>query len=65
MGVKNMLNNNVSRIFAGLFIVALLAGCAGREERQTSQQDTMSMQQVTTAADRATAASDRATSSAS
>ena len=53
-----------SRIPVGLFIIALLAGCAGRETTQASQPDSASMQQVITAADRATAAADRATSAA-
>ena len=54
---------------SSLITVALLAGCANKEEPQMSQQDTAAMhaamQQTTTAADRATAASDRATSAAS
>jgi len=50
-----------SKIPACFFIVALVAGCAGRQETQTSQPDPAAMQQVITAADRATAAADRAT----
>lgn len=59
-----MFIRKIPGISAGLFVMALLAGCAGGEARQEANGTDAAMRQVTTAADRATAASDRAASAA-